>query len=160
MLHKTQLGRSMIEMLGVLAVIGVLSIGGLAGYTRAMRLNKINNAIAYMNRAWVEFKAKKAAGQIESAVGYPCEILLDEDMPAGMNRCQFQSTAYGSSWDGRILVHFDSRELYFAVAEKLNTNWLASAQSDPLERLSLMTDGTDKIVYYVSSFHINAYDHY
>ena len=31
-----QSGRSMIEMLGVLAIIGVLSVGGLAGYNMAM----------------------------------------------------------------------------------------------------------------------------
>ena len=30
---KSQSGRSMVEMLGVLAIIGVLSIGGIAGYT-------------------------------------------------------------------------------------------------------------------------------
>ena len=29
---KNQNGRSMIEMLGVLAIIGVLSVGGIAGY--------------------------------------------------------------------------------------------------------------------------------
>ena len=41
-------GRSMIEMLGVLAIIGVLSIGGIAGYTMAMnkfRANEIVNAV-------------------------------------------------------------------------------------------------------------------
>ena len=40
-------GRSMVEMLGVLAIIGVLSIGGIAGYTLAMnryRANEILNA--------------------------------------------------------------------------------------------------------------------
>ena len=40
---SSQLGRSMIEMLGVLAIIGVLSIASIAGYSRAMlryRLNK------------------------------------------------------------------------------------------------------------------------
>ena len=31
-----QSGRSMGEMLGVLAIIGVLSIGGISGYSRAM----------------------------------------------------------------------------------------------------------------------------
>ena len=37
-------GRSMIEMLGVLAIVGVLSVGGIAGYSKAMeqfRLNKV-----------------------------------------------------------------------------------------------------------------------
>ena len=30
-------GRSMIEMLGVLAIVGVLSVGGIAGYSKAMK---------------------------------------------------------------------------------------------------------------------------
>lgn len=38
----TQYGRSMIEMLGVLAIIGVLSVGGLAGYSKAIEMWKIN----------------------------------------------------------------------------------------------------------------------
>lgn len=35
-------GRSMVEMLGVLAIIGVLSVGGIAGYSKAMNKYKIN----------------------------------------------------------------------------------------------------------------------
>ena len=38
-------GRSMIEMLGVLAVIGVLSLGGLAGYTMAMNYHRANETM-------------------------------------------------------------------------------------------------------------------
>ena len=38
-------GRSMIEMLGVLAIIGVLSVGGIAGYFKAMEKFKLNKAI-------------------------------------------------------------------------------------------------------------------
>lgn len=38
-------GRSMVEMLGVLAIIGVLSAGGLAGYSKAMFKHKLNNTI-------------------------------------------------------------------------------------------------------------------
>ena len=30
-----QVGRSMVEMLGVLAILGVLSVGGIAGYSKA-----------------------------------------------------------------------------------------------------------------------------
>lgn len=42
---KNQDGRSMIEMLGVLAIIGVLSVGGIAGYTKAMLHYKVNKTI-------------------------------------------------------------------------------------------------------------------
>ena len=41
--HYTQaLGRSMVEMLGVLAIIGVLSVGAIAGYSKAMMKYKLN----------------------------------------------------------------------------------------------------------------------
>ena len=35
--NKNESGRSMVEMLGVLAIIGVLSVGGIAGYKMAMQ---------------------------------------------------------------------------------------------------------------------------
>ena len=38
-------GRSMIEMLGVLAIIGVLSVGGIAGFSKAMESYKTNQSI-------------------------------------------------------------------------------------------------------------------
>lgn len=43
-----QFGRSMIEMLGVLAIIGVLSVGGISGYKKAMTKFKTNSAIETM----------------------------------------------------------------------------------------------------------------
>ena len=44
-MNYNQYGRSMIEMLGVLAIIGVLSVGGIAGYSKAMEKFKVNKAI-------------------------------------------------------------------------------------------------------------------
>ena len=43
--ETVQCGRSMIEMLGVLAIVGVLSVGGIAGYSKAMEKFKINKTI-------------------------------------------------------------------------------------------------------------------
>ena len=40
---KLESGRSMVEMLGVLAIIGVLSVGGIAGYSLSMRRHRANN---------------------------------------------------------------------------------------------------------------------
>ncbi len=42
-------GRSMIEMLGVLAIVGVLSVGGIAGYSKAMNKFKTNKLIEQVN---------------------------------------------------------------------------------------------------------------
>ena len=43
------IGRSMIEMLGVLAIIGVLSVGGIAGYSSAMEKWKLNETLVGYN---------------------------------------------------------------------------------------------------------------
>jgi len=43
-----QSGRSMIEMLGVLAIVGILSAGGIAGYSMAMQSYKTNQLIERM----------------------------------------------------------------------------------------------------------------
>ncbi|MBO7097489.1 MAG: hypothetical protein J6W11_02480 [Alphaproteobacteria bacterium] len=44
-MKNNQSGRSMVEMLGVLAIIGVLSAGGLAGYSKAMFKHKLNSTM-------------------------------------------------------------------------------------------------------------------
>ena len=42
---ETDNGRSMLEMLGVLAIIGILSAAGLNGFRYAMNKNRANTAI-------------------------------------------------------------------------------------------------------------------
>lgn len=44
-----QSGRSMVEILGVLAIIAVLTVGGLIGYSRAMAKNKLNQFVNETN---------------------------------------------------------------------------------------------------------------
>ena len=46
---NTQSGRSMVEMLGVLAIIGVLSVGAIAGYSKAMMKYKLNQHAVAVN---------------------------------------------------------------------------------------------------------------
>ena len=55
----SQSGRSMIEMLGVLAIVGVLSVGGIAGYSKAMEKFKVNRAIeeySYLIHGLMEYR--------------------------------------------------------------------------------------------------------
>ena len=58
--HYTQAqGRSMVEMLGVLAIIGVLSVGAIAGYSKAMtkyKLNKQAEQISWLLNAMYRYK--------------------------------------------------------------------------------------------------------
>lgn len=48
-MRSDQSGRSMLEMLGVLSIIGVLSAGGISGYTKMMERQKINATMQQIN---------------------------------------------------------------------------------------------------------------
>ncbi len=55
----TQSGRSMVEMLGVLAIIGVLSVGAIAGYSKAMmkyKLNKQSEQLSWLLNVLYRYK--------------------------------------------------------------------------------------------------------
>ena len=88
---RNVIGRSMIEMLGVLAIIGVLSIGGLAGYKIAMNYHRANETIHdVMLRApnvpmkWDDYATKTkdyvfgfndmGAYKANNPVGYPVAV--------------------------------------------------------------------------------------
>ena len=63
-------GRSMVEMLGVLAIIGVLSVGAISGYSKAMMKYKLNKQTEQMNtiintvvQYYDELKATDVSGE-------------------------------------------------------------------------------------------------
>ena len=61
----SEVGRSMIEMLGVLAIIGVLSVGGIAGYSKAMLMwhsNLQRHALASLIANAISLKPNLIAG--------------------------------------------------------------------------------------------------
>ena len=47
---KSENGRSMVEMLGVLAIIGVLSVGVISGYSKVMMKYKLNKQTEQLNQ--------------------------------------------------------------------------------------------------------------
>ena len=61
--NRQEQGRSMVEMLGVLAVVGVLSAGGIAGYTYAMDRHRTNEVLNEASKG-----AVVVASQIAPAV--------------------------------------------------------------------------------------------
>ena len=69
--NQAQEGRSMVEMLGVLAIIGVLSIGGIAGYRMAMNRYQANQIANEINLMRTDAKMKVARGVDELLLGEP-----------------------------------------------------------------------------------------
>lgn len=56
-------GRSIVEMLGVLAVMGIISIGGLYGYTYAMKRHRANELLNEANKRAVMVASQLMAGK-------------------------------------------------------------------------------------------------
>ena len=76
----SQSGRSMIEMLGVLAIIAVLTVGGIAGYSKAMekfKVNKIINEYSFMLAGIVEHADDLGRNSYRKESGYFGEGLVD-----------------------------------------------------------------------------------
>ncbi len=68
-MKKNETGRSMVEMLGVLAIIGVLSVGGITGYRTAMDRYKANKLINDIQTGLIEMSAQyKATGSYDYAL--------------------------------------------------------------------------------------------
>jgi len=76
---RSQKGRSMVEMLGVLAIVGVLSVGGVYGYGVAMKKHKANELLHQASML-----ATTVSAQIDSLGGDLPETITD-----------FGSTNYG-----------------------------------------------------------------
>ena len=92
---KKEYGRSMIEMLGVLAIIGVLSIGGLAGYTMAMNRHRANTALEYVSRCGVLAQTYGTGTGALPANIATCAA-LDADAPSGLGASQVARQANGN----------------------------------------------------------------
>ena len=73
-MRKNESGRSMVEMLGVLAIIGVLSIGGIAGYTLSMRRYRANSIVDAANKYAITVysagQAQMVTNQITTLAGF------------------------------------------------------------------------------------------
>ena len=66
---RSQKGRSMVEMLGVLAIIGVLSVGGLYGYGVAMKKHKANELLHQASMLAATISAQiQSKGQLPTTI--------------------------------------------------------------------------------------------
>ena len=140
---KKEYGRSMIEMLGVLAIIGVLSIGGLAGYTMAMNRHRANVALDYAQRAFVVAQTFGDGSQeIASTTECASTSILNETLPsASLSTCTVGRTANGAT---TITITPANDSVSEAIANRLGLTSKAAKYT--------MTDtGTDANVWKAGS---------
>ena len=95
---KKEYGRSMIEMLGVLAIIGVLSIGGLAGYTMAMNRHRANSVLDYVTKVGTVALTYGTNGAGAPA-NTPCDTLMEGEGNAQLATCTVTGTAVAITYE-------------------------------------------------------------
>ena len=144
-MKKIESGRSMIEMLGVLAIIGVLSIGGLAGYTMAMNRYRASNLSDYVSRCVVVAQTKTMTGRIGTGDAAKCSKILGEDAPGWL------TGANAAANEVTLTEDEDSGEIYTTVGtvpdavdqvlkDRFNTN-SARTDSDNIGGVKYTTKG-------------------
>ena len=70
MLKTNETGRSMVEMLGVLAVMGVLSVSGVAMYTTAMNKHRANELLNAVSMRATALASQRMSGRALSLSGF------------------------------------------------------------------------------------------
>ena len=114
---KSQSGRSMVEMLGVLAIIGVLSVGGIAGYSLSMRRHRANAIIdavsKYAALNYGKCQQKLLNGEINSSEYiYGCASGAFAD---------FDETDLGQEPSGVVRINHGAVEMYTTGSDKVST---------------------------------------
>lgn len=83
-----QSGRSMIEMLGVLAIVGVLSVGGIAGYSKAMSKYRTNKVLDQVSMLITNIRTMYAQQQtyrnLDNAAAIDMGLVPDELVVSGL----------------------------------------------------------------------------
>lgn len=107
-MKQNETGRSMVEMLGVLAIIGVLSIGGIAGYTMAMNRYRANEIIDVASKLSVVAQTNGANG----VSGFTNLKLSTIDMPEE----KVHGAAFNVCKNGKVSVTAESIGIQNALA--------------------------------------------
>ena len=121
-----QCGRSMIEMLGVLAIIGVLSVGGIAGYSKAMMKFKINKTMQHITEIAANVQTLYMQQKDFSGLSSIRQMFIPDDLDKGVST-QFTIMEQWRTPEFFSIRYFGlSKEACFALA---SADWGADSSS-------------------------------
>lgn len=150
--NDLQFGRSMVEMLGVLVVVGVLSVGGITGYNYGMNKYYANETINDINLRMVDIINQVSRNQSEIAIpedwdlksrtGYIIDLfqnselepsIMVEKVPTGVCKEILKSTP-------------DTQDIFVGVkrGDDVDGNWYLGDNED-------ICDGSDKEMLFALS---------
>jgi Tfp pilus assembly protein PilE len=125
-------GRSMIEMLGVLAIIGVLSVGGIAGYSKAMMKIKINKTVDLVSQLEANiktlYKSQSSYEGLSEEVVQKAKLAPEEIFNGGSHsRADFMNDEF--SGNTNMSNHFGGGVQIFPATKESNNGYDGKAFS-------------------------------
>jgi len=103
---KKQTGRSMIEMIGVLAIIGVLSVVVLKGFSLAMARHFSNTIIDYATKCGIAIQTKSDGSFDIPSVSCSNITALGEPLPSNVYSINVAHKAHG---DTNVQINFEQK---------------------------------------------------
>ena len=111
-----QSGRSMVEMLGVLAIIGVLSVGGISGYSKAMAKYKLTKAQDQMAMILINIRTAFASAPSYAGLSTSNAILMNvipgDMLPSGIGKA---SGSVKNAFGGGVTLGVDGGNTQFTI---------------------------------------------
>ncbi|MBQ8785154.1 MAG: hypothetical protein IJZ59_03820 [Alphaproteobacteria bacterium] len=103
--RSEQSGRSMVEMLGVLAIIGVLSVGGIAGYSKAMAKFKLSKAMDQVSNVVTNVRTLYSGQPNYSGLDTPIAIQMGAVGAEMLNGAKTTSASVAyNAFNGKVFV--------------------------------------------------------
>lgn len=148
-----QSGRSMIEMLGVLAIIGVLSVGGISGYSKAMAKFKLTKAQDQLSMLLINirtaFSGSSSYEGLNNKTAVSLNIVPSDMLPGG-------STASGVTANGGIYNAFSGAVVIAAASSNqhftIKFSGLSTEACTSLSSADWGTEGLTKITINSSDY--------
>ena len=114
--NTEQSGRSMVEILGVLAIIGVLSVGGISGYSKAMAKYKLTKAQDQMSMLLVNLRSAFAGSSnfqgLDNKKAIDLNIVPAEMLPKGLGATDDNII---NAFSGKVVVAATASNKHFTI---------------------------------------------
>ena len=111
-----QSGRSMVEMLGVLAIIGVLSVGGISGYSKAMAKFKLTKAQDQLSMLLINirtaFSGSSSYSGLTNATAIQLNIVPSDMLPSGLG---VSNGSVINAFSGAVTITATSSNQHFSI---------------------------------------------
>jgi len=115
-MRSEQTGRSMVEMLGVLAIIGVLSVGGIAGYSKAMAKYKLTKAMDQVSTTVTNIRTLYSGQPNYDGLNTTTAIRMGAVGAEMLNgKSTTSATAAYNAFNGAVTITTDSTKQNFTV---------------------------------------------